>query len=129
MRSESGAGSSSEYRVSMRCLLSITVCTRGGLRLPKLREVCFNVGLRFKYPAERIIGIAQALKSVPEDERERAERKVKLRTLGNIRLIAELYKQDVVPEKILHACIQEMLGDGKSDPIEDNVEVGAAAVR
>jgi hypothetical protein len=73
--------------------------------------------------------MAQALKSVPEDERERAERKVKLRTLGNIRLIAELYKQDVVPEKILHACIQEMLGDGKSDPIEDNVEVGNAAAR
>ena len=65
----------------------------------------------------------QALKSVPDEERERAERAVKQRTLGNIRLIAELYKQDVVPEKILHACIQEMLGDGKSEPIEDNVEV------
>lgn len=69
--------------------------------------------------------LAQASKSMPDDERDRAERKVKLRTLGNIRLIAELYKQDVVPEKILHACIQEMLGDGKSDPIEDNVEVGS----
>ena len=46
-----------------------------------------------------------------------------MRTLGNIRLIAELYKQDVVSEKILHACIQQMLGDGKSDPIEDDVEV------
>ena len=46
-----------------------------------------------------------------------------MRTLGNIRLIAELYKQDVVSEKILHACIQQMLGDGKSDPVEDDVEV------
>lgn len=46
-----------------------------------------------------------------------------MRTLGNIRLIAELYKQDVVSEKILHACIQQMLGDGKSDPSEDDVEV------
>lgn len=70
--------------------------------------------------------MTQALKSIPDDERDRAERKVKLRTLGNIRLIAELYKQDVVPEKILHACIQEMLGDGKSEPIEDNVEVSPA---
>ena len=60
---------------------------------------------------------------MPDEERDRAERKVKLRTMGNIRLIAELYKQEVVPEKILHACIQEMLGDGKSEPIEDNVEV------
>ena len=65
----------------------------------------------------------QALRTVPDEERDRAERKVKLRTMGNIRLIAELYKQEVVPEKILHACIQEMLGDGKSEPIEDNVEV------
>ncbi len=80
-------------------------------------------------PGERgsdIRCVAQALKSIPDDERDRAERKVKLRTLGNVRLIAELYKQDVVPEKILHACIQEMLGDGKSEPIEDNVEVSPA---
>ena len=60
---------------------------------------------------------------MPEDKREAAERKVKLRTLGNIRLIAELYKQDVVREKILHACIEEMLGDGKSEPFEEDVEV------
>ncbi|BDA41688.1 Eukaryotic translation initiation factor isoform 4G-1 [Coccomyxa sp. Obi] len=64
----------------------------------------------------------EALKSTPDEDREAAERKVKMRTLGNIRLIAELYKQDVVSEKILHACIQQMLGDGKSDPVEDDVE-------
>ncbi len=66
---------------------------------------------------------AQALKSTSDEDREAAERKVKMRTLGNIRLIAELYKQEVVSEKILHACIQSMLGDGKSDPVEDDVEV------
>lgn len=65
----------------------------------------------------------QALKDTPEEEREAAVRKLKLRVMGNIGLIAELYKQDVVSEKILHACIQELLGDGKSQPIEDNVEV------
>jgi hypothetical protein len=59
---------------------------------------------------------------MPEGAREGAERKVKQRTLGNIRLIAQLYKQDVVSEKILHACIQEMLGDGKSEPFEEDVE-------
>lgn len=67
--------------------------------------------------------LLQALKTTPDGEREAAERRAKMRTLGNIRLIAELYKQDVVSEKILHACIQQMLGDGKSDPIEDDVEV------
>lgn len=72
---------------------------------------------------------AQALKSMPEEGRDAAERKVKLRTLGNIRLISELYKQDVVSEKILHACIQEMLGDGKSEPFEEDVEVRCQVVR
>ncbi|EIE25379.1 hypothetical protein COCSUDRAFT_46693 [Coccomyxa subellipsoidea C-169] len=66
--------------------------------------------------------LSKALQTTPDGEREIAERKVKMRTLGNIRLIAELYKQEVVSEKILHACIQQMLGDGKSDPAEDDVE-------
>eukprot|EP00884_Botryococcus_braunii_P007223 jgi/Botrbrau1/16501/Bobra.0142s0095.1 len=74
---------------------------------------------------EEFEGTADAragLKDLPPDERENAERKVKLRTLGNIRLISELYKRDVVPEKILHYCIQNMLGDGKTEPFEENVE-------
>lgn len=64
------------------------------------------------------------LSQKPEQAAERGEKEltVKRRTMGNIKLIGELYKQKMIPEKIVHACLQQLLGDPKADPIEENTE-------
>ncbi|PNH12771.1 Eukaryotic initiation factor iso-4F subunit p82-34 [Tetrabaena socialis] len=62
-----------------------------------------------------------------QDERDAAERAVKKRVLGNMRLISELYKQDMVKDWIMVTCIDELLTSratkASKTPPEDNIEV------
>ncbi|KAL6569262.1 hypothetical protein OROMI_013776 [Orobanche minor] len=52
-----------------------------------------------------------------EDKRLRARR----RMLGNIRLIGELYKKRMLTERIMHECINKLLGQYQN-PDEENIE-------
>ena len=65
----------------------------------------------------------EALETISDPaERQAATKRVKVRTMGNIKLIGELYKKKMIAEKILHACVTDLLGAPKSDPPEENVE-------
>lgn len=56
-----------------------------------------------------------------EEEREEKRIKARRRMLGNIRLIGELYKKKMLTERIMHACIQKLLGNNQT-PDEEDVE-------
>lgn len=74
---------------------------------------------------EGVENARQSLESVEDPlEKELAEKKVKDRTLGNMRLIAELFNKGLVAEKIMHSCLFELLktNAGVELPHEDNLE-------
>ena len=66
---------------------------------------------------------ASKIDVVKQSEVESEEKRIKARKrmLGNIRLIGELYKVKILPEKIIHHCIQELLCPNQN-PDEEDVE-------
>eukprot|EP00197_Chlamydomonas_leiostraca_P005573 CAMPEP_0202868122 /NCGR_PEP_ID=MMETSP1391-20130828/10244_1 /ASSEMBLY_ACC=CAM_ASM_000867 /TAXON_ID=1034604 /ORGANISM="Chlamydomonas leiostraca, Strain SAG 11-49" /LENGTH=750 /DNA_ID=CAMNT_0049548243 /DNA_START=115 /DNA_END=2367 /DNA_ORIENTATION=+ len=61
--------------------------------------------------------------------REEADRGVKKRVMGNMRLISELYKLDMVKDWIITACLEELLVAPKGrTPPEDSVEAACEMI-
>ncbi|CAH8381100.1 unnamed protein product [Eruca vesicaria subsp. sativa] len=89
------------------------------LLLNKCQEE-FERGEREEEEASRVAEEGQVEQT--EQEREEKRLKVRRRMLGNIRLIGELYKKKMLTEKIMHACIQKLLGFDQEDPHEENIE-------
>eukprot|EP01114_Cavostelium_apophysatum_P005287 TRINITY_DN1608_c0_g1_i4.p1 TRINITY_DN1608_c0_g1~~TRINITY_DN1608_c0_g1_i4.p1 ORF type:complete len:792 (+),score=237.94 TRINITY_DN1608_c0_g1_i4:374-2749(+) len=54
-------------------------------------------------------------------EKVELEMRAKKKYLGNIKFIGELYKQKMLPEKIMHFCIESQLKE-LEDPVEDDIE-------
>ncbi|XP_056865520.1 eukaryotic translation initiation factor 4G-like isoform X2 [Raphanus sativus] len=88
------------------------------LLLNKCQEE-FERGEKEEEEASRVAEEEQAEQT--EEEREEKRLKVRRRMLGNIRLIGELYKKRMLTEKIMHACIQKLVGYDQ-DPHEENIE-------
>ncbi|KAL3815230.1 hypothetical protein ACJIZ3_016498 [Penstemon smallii] len=55
------------------------------------------------------------------EEREEKRLQTRRRMLGNIRLIGELYKKRMLTERIMHECINKLLGQYQN-PDEENIE-------
>jgi translation initiation factor 4G len=71
----------------------------------------------------------EALSRVHDEyERAAAERQVKSRTLGTVRLIAELYRKEVVKEAIVLVCVRELL-DAPNPALEGKQDAGGGGKR
>ncbi|XP_057979694.1 eukaryotic translation initiation factor 4G isoform X2 [Malania oleifera] len=88
------------------------------LLLNKCQEE-FERGEREQEEANRVEEEGEIKQS--EEEREEKRVKARRRMLGNIRLIGELYKKKMLTERIMHECINKLLGQHQT-PEEEDVE-------
>ncbi|XP_027159778.1 eukaryotic translation initiation factor 4G [Coffea eugenioides] len=88
------------------------------LLLNKCQEE-FERGEREQEEANRADLEGEAQQS--SEEREEKKLRARRRMLGNIRLIGELYKKRMLTERIMHECIQKLLGQYQN-PEEEDVE-------
>lgn len=66
--------------------------------------------------------------SLTGDERDDAERRSKQRLLGNVRLIAELFKKGMVNDRIMLLILSDLLGPADGEPGEDCIEAACELV-
>ncbi|KAL7164960.1 hypothetical protein ACSBR2_040787 [Camellia fascicularis] len=88
------------------------------LLLNKCQEE-FERGEREQAEADKVDGDGKVKQSAVEREGKRVQ--ARRRMLGNIRLIGELYKKRMLTERIMHECIQKLLGQ-YPNPEEEDIE-------
>ncbi|CAL5355826.1 unnamed protein product [Camellia sinensis] len=88
------------------------------LLLNKCQEE-FERGEREQAEADKVDGDGKVKQSAVEREEKRVQ--ARRRMLGNIRLIGELYKKRMLTERIMHECIQKLLGQ-YPNPEEEDIE-------
>ena len=67
--------------------------------------------------------------SIAGEARDAADRKAKQRLLGNVRLIAELFKKGMVNDRIILLILSDLLGpQDQQEPSEDSIEAACEVV-